>query len=54
MQFKWEKIFDRDAEITLRAKVPNGWIIKNIIYNSEGDSQSMIFMEDMAHKWRIE
>lgn len=53
MKFEWEKISDINAEMTYRAKVIGGWIVKNW---EAGDSPSvsMVFIYDPVHDWTIE
>jgi hypothetical protein len=62
MKFKWEIIFESESEMnfitTSRAKVPGGWLIVNrtAIIGSKNytESQSMIFLPDPGHLWKID
>lgn len=54
IKFEWE-IFDDDQnfnELTYRAKVINGWIVKNIDYDYK--STNICFIPDPNHEWEIE
>jgi hypothetical protein len=62
-KFEWEVIIFRKAEnrcnITERAKIPGGWLISNFhaVMNpdrSESISESIIKVDDPAHKWQVE
>lgn len=46
LPFKWEKI-EIDA---WRAKVVGGWVLQTI----NNQSESMVFIPDPNHEWRIE
>lgn len=70
MKLEWEVIYKSEDNITetMRAAVIDGWIIKNsnILYtdqiNADGRaatrrycmSESMVFIKDPNHEWRIE
>lgn len=55
MKFEWETIYSSigNRNITTRAKVENGWIVK---HRSAGDNPAitMVFIPDPKHKWSIE
>jgi hypothetical protein len=58
--FKWEEITsvrcDRVSEVTLRAKVIGGWLVKNVYVdeNSLIREHTVNFITDIAHEWEIE
>ena len=56
MNFKWDTIPVPNCFCTFRAKVFGGWIIRccdvNEV-NSETTSESMVFVPDPEHKWKI-
>ncbi|MFI5405445.1 MAG: hypothetical protein ACHQ1D_02910 [Nitrososphaerales archaeon] len=56
MKFNWEKIdFIENCQIrTWRAKILHGWIVRTESWSDQGLSESMVFIEDTAHKWEIE
>jgi hypothetical protein len=50
MKFEWERL---DVN-TCRAKVIGGWIIHSVGGDDVTQSESMVFIPDQNHKWRIE
>lgn len=68
MQFKWEEMSaempDNYMEITLRAKVFGGWLVRHQtgskIRENEGFDdlwqavETMVFVADPNHEWEIE
>ncbi len=60
MKFEWECIDDNNTldqfgDYTSRAKIPNGWLVKNEVYIFEkGVASSMIFIEDRNHNWKVD
>jgi len=55
MKFEWEEIYNKDYNITYRAKCPGGWLIKDIHKNVEGNHfhTDIIFIEDQDYAWSI-
>jgi hypothetical protein len=59
MRFDWEKIYSNAGSVvgaTYRAKVYGGWIVKSFEVNdcnSETTSESMVFVPDPRHEWKI-
>ena len=57
MKFQWEVIEDKfNAGSTYRAKVYGGWIVRVFDTddcNTEIVSESMVFVPDPEHKWKI-
>lgn len=66
MKFEWEQIkYNENLEadshaVVVRAKVFGGWIVKSLIFHLnrspngvENSSQSMVFIPDPNHEWRI-
>ncbi len=59
MKFEWECIddntVDQSGDYTSRAKIPNGWLVKNEIWIfSKAVTNSMIFIEDRNHNWKVD
>lgn len=64
MKFEWENIYSKgceenDAELTERAKVPGGWLIKHHIWikdknKNEAIAVSTSFIPDIKHAWSLE
>lgn len=61
MKFEWEEIYsfyDADEytsdEITFRAKVPGGWLVRHARWFEPTILENMIFIADPEHKWEIE
>ncbi|MCP3968254.1 MAG: hypothetical protein GY718_18235 [Lentisphaerae bacterium] len=59
MKFEWECINDSTmgnvGNYTSRAKIPNGWLVKNEVYIfAKGVTSSMIFIEDRNHNWKVD
>lgn len=51
LPWKWENL----DEHTMRAKVAGGWVIHHLSFNGHGNlSESMIFLTDPNHEWKIE
>ena len=48
--FEWEMI---DGTTTARAMVFGGWLVLNERYAISGCSQSMVFVPDPSHEWRV-
>ena len=49
----WETIEASMSEVTKRMKVPGGWIVLNRYRFGEGWIQSMHFVADERHRWKI-
>ena len=60
MKFEWELIKADPKSDTLRAKVLGGWIVNQVNYLKDnrghdmGISDSMVFVPDPKHEWKIE
>lgn len=69
MKFVWEKIWSKEQEKvfycgTYRAKVHGGWVVRNwdltmhpydgAANNNHTVSESMVFIPDPNHNWKIE
>jgi hypothetical protein len=61
IEFKWQRIHKGGTkemqDITLRAKVIGGWIVKSICvrqlkYN-EKRTETLIFLQDEKHEWEV-
>jgi len=64
IEFKWESIgtdiYKSDdgkmgyGEVTSRAKVIDGWVVKTIFHNNIGNALSnMVFISDINHEWKV-
>lgn len=59
MKFEWEELVedynDGGGFITCRAKVWDGWLVKNLVWdnNHKTQSESMQFVPDEDHEWDI-
>lgn len=65
MKFEWEELYfdpgNELNELTYRAKVFGGWIVKNFTRMMDSrespewiaSSESMVFIPDPEHKWEI-
>lgn len=60
MKFEWQELLklgtDRISMRDFRAKVPGGWIVKEI-YRNETDkirTCTMVFIADYNHLWQID
>ncbi len=62
--FDWEVIHERRggnvSDVTLRAKIIGGWVLKSV-YVEEGKchdnlirEHALVFISDPEHKWEIE
>ncbi len=51
--FKWELIDNCQHEGTSRAKVPGGWIVVHWFDENGTSSESMVFVPDINHEWKI-
>lgn len=60
----WEEIKQEQAGYLYRAKVPNGWLVKEVQdvgndYTGKGVesgyfwTSSLVFVPDVEHKWRV-
>lgn len=60
MSLKWENIYlgsgYEGTTNTIRAKVFGGWLLNNCTYNQNRpmQSESMVFIPDPDHKWKID
>ena len=54
MKFEWETIYDKDFNITYRAKVLGGWLINNVFRVNGNPRPTMVFVEDKNHHWSTE
>ncbi len=59
MKFEWECIDDntrdQSGDYTFRAKIPNGWLVKNEVYIfAQAATTSMVFIEDRNHNWKVD
>ncbi len=60
MTFEWEEIASttklHSGFRTHRAQVIGGWIVKNLVWHddTETQSESMVFVSDFNHEWEIE
>lgn len=53
-KFEWEMIFKSDWAKTKRLKVPGGWIILHEAWDSNCQSESMVFVPEPEHRWQVE
>lgn len=60
MKFEWEQIFgftgDKFVRLSARARVIGGWVMHDCIITSKSNitNQSMVFIPDPNHEWKIE
>lgn len=55
MKFEWETIHatSNNINITVRAKVIGGWIVKNRLITHNTPVMNLVFIPDAEHKWEI-
>ena len=62
MKFEWQKIhkvgLKDEEQITLRAKVVGGWVLKSVYLKTlkfkVKRTESLIFIPDEKHEWEID
>lgn len=45
----WEIIYSSKGPVTVRARVPGGWLVKH----SSGDGTAMVFLPDTRGSWAV-
>lgn len=51
--FGWETISEKDFMETYRSKVIGGWIILNCSLEQTHIAESMVFVPDPEHLWKV-
>lgn len=53
--FKWETVYCKSdtLEMTCRAKVLGGWIVRHVTRTQNGRESCMVFIKDITHEWTI-
>jgi hypothetical protein len=54
-KFEWEQL----KKNTFRARVPGGWVLKNVIgsrspHGGVSDAVALVFIPDRYHEWKVE
>lgn len=57
MKFNWEQIYQKSnsagTDIVVRAKVFNGWLIRNSLVTNRNIHITTTFVQDINHQWQI-
>jgi len=53
MNQRYSKKFEKIDDETSRLRVPDGWIIRTIVRNSEGISVHTFFLKDIMTHWDL-